>query len=233
MNTIWVGSFVIQKVTNVKRLYSRIKSTKSPSFCMTTFSASLTNLTVLLPQSHNYSCYVSRPILAPPPLWLHKHTDLRVHDFTHYPDLWRHPRLANVTCVWSWRLCGITAALLLTEGRSGKVWEPNKLMLFLPSKKKSLVLLWTRPLTYISTVRCLCLSSSSLKFCYLFASAVAWWIVLCKVNRLIATVMATCCKGRVVVLLQLIVGLYNDVTWCMWACCLNDDVKSDTLFIAF
>jgi hypothetical protein len=39
---------------------------------------SLTNLTALQPQSHNYSCYVSRPILAPPPLWLHKHTDLHV-----------------------------------------------------------------------------------------------------------------------------------------------------------
>jgi hypothetical protein len=41
-------------------MYSRIKSTKSPSFCMTTFSASLTNRTVLLPQSRDCSCYVSR-----------------------------------------------------------------------------------------------------------------------------------------------------------------------------
>ena len=48
--------------------YSRITSTKCPLFCMTTFSASLTNLTVLLPQSHDYSCYVSRPIPTPPPL---------------------------------------------------------------------------------------------------------------------------------------------------------------------
>ena len=42
--------------------YSRITSTKSPSFCMTTFSASLTYLTALLPQSHDYSRYVNRPI---------------------------------------------------------------------------------------------------------------------------------------------------------------------------
>jgi hypothetical protein len=47
---------------------SRITSTKCPLFCMTTFSASLTNLTVLLPQSRDYSCYVSTPILTPTPL---------------------------------------------------------------------------------------------------------------------------------------------------------------------
>ena len=41
---------------------------KLPSFCMATFSASLTNLTVLLPQSHDLSYYVSRRILAGPPL---------------------------------------------------------------------------------------------------------------------------------------------------------------------
>ena len=54
--------------------YSRVKSTKCQSFYTTTFSASLTHLTALLPQSRDTSCYVSRPILAPPPLWLHKHT---------------------------------------------------------------------------------------------------------------------------------------------------------------
>ena len=79
---------------------------------MTTFSASLTNLTALLPQSRDSSCYVSRPILAPPPLWLQKHTDLRAHDFAHCPDLWHQPRLANVTCAWSWRLCGINPDIL-------------------------------------------------------------------------------------------------------------------------
>ena len=45
-----------------------ITSMKSPSFYMTTFNASLANLTAVLPQSRDYSCYVSRPILAPPPL---------------------------------------------------------------------------------------------------------------------------------------------------------------------
>ena len=53
---LWVG----------KTFYSRITSTKSPSFQMTTFSASLIKLTALLPQSRDYSCYVSRPILSPP-----------------------------------------------------------------------------------------------------------------------------------------------------------------------
>jgi hypothetical protein len=50
--------------------YSRITSTKSPSFCMTTFNASHTNLTVVLPQSYDRRYYVSRRTLAPPPLWL-------------------------------------------------------------------------------------------------------------------------------------------------------------------
>ena len=92
--------------------YSSITSTKSPSFYMTTISASLINLTALPPQSRDYSCYVIRPILTPPPLWLQKHTELRAHDFAHSPDLWRRPRLANVTCVWSCRLYGINPVIL-------------------------------------------------------------------------------------------------------------------------
>jgi hypothetical protein len=39
-------------------VYRRITSIKCPSFCMGTFSASLTNLTTLPPQSRDYSCYV-------------------------------------------------------------------------------------------------------------------------------------------------------------------------------
>jgi len=50
---------------------------------MTTFSACLTNLKSLLLQSRDCSCYVSTPILAPPPLLLQKHTDLRAHEFAH------------------------------------------------------------------------------------------------------------------------------------------------------
>ena len=81
--------------------YSRITSTKSLSICMTTFSASLTNRTVLLLQSRARSCYVSTPIVALPPLWLQKRTDLRAHNFAHSPDMWHQRRLANVTCAWS------------------------------------------------------------------------------------------------------------------------------------
>jgi hypothetical protein len=51
----------------------------------------------ILPQSRDCSCYVSRPILAPPPLWLQIHTDLCAHDFAHSPDLWHQPRLRSVT----------------------------------------------------------------------------------------------------------------------------------------
>jgi len=98
--------------------YNRITSIKSPSVWMTTFSASLMNLTALLPQSRDISCYVSRPILAPPPLWLQKHTDLRANDFARCPDLWHQPRLANVACAWSWRLCGINPGIPYSMERS-------------------------------------------------------------------------------------------------------------------
>jgi hypothetical protein len=86
--------------------YSRITSTKSSPFCMKTFSASLTNLMLLLSLSVYFSCYVSRRILTPQSLWLHKHTAVRSQEFVQSPDLWHQPRLSNVTCVWSWRLCG-------------------------------------------------------------------------------------------------------------------------------
>jgi len=44
--------------------YISIISMKYPSFFMTTFSAILTNLTALVPQSHDSSHYLSRAILA-------------------------------------------------------------------------------------------------------------------------------------------------------------------------
>jgi hypothetical protein len=50
--------------------YSSVTSTKSHSFSIISFSASLTNFSSLLPQSRDCSCYVSRPIPAPPLLWL-------------------------------------------------------------------------------------------------------------------------------------------------------------------
>lgn len=46
-------------------VYSRITSTKSPSFCLTTFSASLAYFMVLLPHSHDCSCYVSTCTILP------------------------------------------------------------------------------------------------------------------------------------------------------------------------
>jgi len=96
--------------------YSRITSKTSLSFCMTTFSASLTNLTALLPESQDCSYYVSRRILAYEPLRLQKHTDLRAHDFALSPGLRHQSRLANVTCVWSWRLCGINPSVRAEGG---------------------------------------------------------------------------------------------------------------------
>ena len=86
-------------------------STKSPSFAMTTFSVRLRNFTALLPQTHDCSCYVSRPILAPPPLWLHKGTDLRAHEFRQPPALWHQPKFANISCARSWKICRINPAI--------------------------------------------------------------------------------------------------------------------------
>jgi hypothetical protein len=74
------------------------------------FSVILTKCTFLLYQRNDYSCYVSREILAPPPRWLQKHTDLSAHKFMQCHELWHKLRLAKFTCAWSWRLCGITPA---------------------------------------------------------------------------------------------------------------------------
>jgi hypothetical protein len=114
---LWATEGVKQTTKKNWQNYSRIISTKSPQFCTPTFSASLTNFTVRSPQSHDCSCYVSRRILTPPPLWLQKHTDLRTRDFGHSPDLGHQPKIANVTCAWSWRLCGIAPAIAASKWR--------------------------------------------------------------------------------------------------------------------
>jgi len=93
--------------TNV---YSRITTIKFPSFCLTTFSASLTNVTVFLLEPHDCSCYLSRRILAPLQIWMQKHTDLCAHDFAHSPYLWYQP--TNVSCAWRWTLCGNNPAIV-------------------------------------------------------------------------------------------------------------------------
>ena len=103
---LWTGSGSCAVLT----VYSRIKSTKSLSFCMTVLS--LSNLMALLPQSHDCSCYISRQILAPPTLWLWKYTELCTHNFTGCPKMWHQPRLTDITCAGSWRLCGITSVIL-------------------------------------------------------------------------------------------------------------------------
>ena len=87
-------------------------SIKSLSFYIITFTASLTILTSLLPQSRDISCYVIRPILAPPPLWLQKNTGLRAHYFAQSPCLWHQYRLADVTRGWSWRHFGIIPPII-------------------------------------------------------------------------------------------------------------------------
>jgi hypothetical protein len=102
-------STLLQKETRSFFMYSRIISTEAPSFFMTAFSASVTKLTTLLSQSRDCSCYVSRRVLAPPPLWLLEHNYIRAHDLAHSPDLWHRPRLLNIS--WSRGLCGIAPVL--------------------------------------------------------------------------------------------------------------------------
>jgi len=89
-----------------------ITHTKSPSFFMKSFSASITNHTPILPRSRDSSCYVIRPIMAPPTLWLQQHTDLRAHEIAHSLYLWHQPRFTNVTYAWNSRPCGISPAIL-------------------------------------------------------------------------------------------------------------------------
>ena len=67
-------------------------------------------LVLWLPMGH-LSTKRSATLLAPPPLWLQKHTGLRAHRFAHSPDLWRQPGLANSSYAWSRRLCGITPTI--------------------------------------------------------------------------------------------------------------------------
>jgi hypothetical protein len=59
-----------------RHTYSTIKTTKSLSFCTTTFSA---RLEVLLPKNMMAAATLSRRILASPPLGMHEHTDLRAY----------------------------------------------------------------------------------------------------------------------------------------------------------
>ena len=70
---------------------------QSPVICMTIFSASLSNLSVRLPQSHVCRYYASWRALTPPMLWMQKHTDLRAHAFAHPPDLWQHITAGSLT----------------------------------------------------------------------------------------------------------------------------------------
>ena len=96
----------------ISRLVSnKIISKKSLSFNMTIFSPIHKNRTVLQPQWRECSCYLSRPMLAPQPFWLQKHTDLRTHDFVHSPDLWHPSRFVKFICTSRWSFYGINPSV--------------------------------------------------------------------------------------------------------------------------
>jgi hypothetical protein len=109
----FLRNYMCYQYTALSLRYSRITFTKSPSFFMTTFSVSLTNLTALLPQLHDSSCYVSTGILTSPPKWLKKHTDLRTYVFRAFYRLVASARLVDVNCACSWRLCVIISAITM------------------------------------------------------------------------------------------------------------------------
>jgi len=69
----------------------------------------------------------SATILAPPPLRLQKHPDLRAHDFAHSRCMWHEPSFANCSYVWSRRLCGITRTIASAMTTS---WRENKFLLW-------------------------------------------------------------------------------------------------------
>jgi hypothetical protein len=93
-------------------VYCLFTSPESPSLCIATCSTTVTNLTVLLPQSRDCNCYVSRRILAPSSLRLPKINELRPHDWiTQSPDLLPQPGFRKITCARSWRLYGISPAI--------------------------------------------------------------------------------------------------------------------------
>jgi hypothetical protein len=115
----WITVTILSKENNLKSDCSHYAQCSSviaglhpqspPSFCMETFSASITNFTALLPQSHDYSCFVSRRILAPPPTPIAK---THLYMCTRLYALCRHQsRIANVTCVWRWRHRGINPVI--------------------------------------------------------------------------------------------------------------------------
>jgi hypothetical protein len=69
----------VRSVVNRPKASTNIAGLNPQSTCHFVWQPSahvLTNLTPLLPQSHDCNCYVIRPILAPPTLY-----DLRAHDF--------------------------------------------------------------------------------------------------------------------------------------------------------
>ena len=102
---------------------------------MKTFSASPTKLSVLLLQSY-YCCYcASRRILAHPPLWMQKHTDLTAHDFEHFPELWHQSRLLKVPVSEAGDVVEII--LLYTNDRMCVKWRAKRPGYFISSKNIS------------------------------------------------------------------------------------------------
>jgi hypothetical protein len=114
IKTVWFETRCSLETFAVFFCYSGITSTKSPSSCRTTFSASITNLTFPLHQSRDWNCYVSRRILAPPQSRL-RNWFIYAHMASRSPYLWYQSRLAEFIHAWSWRLCENTSAIPMWE----------------------------------------------------------------------------------------------------------------------
>jgi len=108
-----VASTVLLESCKLCRSFTEVW--KSPSFCMTTFSVSLTHLSALLGHMIAAAAFAD-DYWHRSYYWYLRRSDCRnilielcAHDFAHSPALWHQPPFTNVTCAW---LCGINLPVL-------------------------------------------------------------------------------------------------------------------------
>jgi len=103
---------------------------KSPSFCMTTSSVSLTHLSALLGHMIAVAAFAD-DYWHRSYYWYLRRSDCRnilidqcAHEFAHSPALWHQPLFTNVTCAWIMRLCGINLPVLsFGKWRNGPIHD--------------------------------------------------------------------------------------------------------------
>jgi len=93
--------------SEIQIMYCCITSTKSPSFCMKSFSACLTNLTILLPQSwlqllrKQTNTGTSAALTAETDWFMCTLSTQSLHHFAWQPPMW----VTKLVCRPQWREC--------------------------------------------------------------------------------------------------------------------------------